>query len=88
MHCRGYCLLWRLWCLIWPRTPGTARPWQVPTASVFQSGWYSAPEQWQSMPDAEQKALRALKLIRSAFHNALGADMQANFENAWVELVL
>ncbi len=63
-------------------------PWQVPTASVFQSGWYSAPEQWQSMPDAEQKALRALKLIRSAFHNALGADMQANFENAWVELVL
>ncbi len=39
-------------------------PWQVPTASVFQSGWYSPPEQWQSMPDAEQKALRALKLIR------------------------
>ena len=39
-------------------------PWTVATASVFQSGWFSPPEQWQSMPDAEQKALRALKLIR------------------------
>ena len=39
-------------------------PWQVPTASVFQAGWYSPPEQWQSIPDSERTALRALKLIR------------------------
>ena len=38
--------------------------WEVPTASVFQSGWYRPPEQWQSMPESEQKAFKALKLIR------------------------
>ena len=39
-------------------------PWAVPTASVFQSGWFSPHEQWQAMPEPEQRAFRALKLIR------------------------
>ena len=39
-------------------------PWAVPTASVFQSGWFSPREQWQAMPQPEQRAFRSLKLIR------------------------
>ena len=39
-------------------------PWAVPTASVFQSGWFTPREQWQAMPQPEQRAFRALKLIR------------------------
>ena len=41
-----------------------ALPWEAPTTSVFQAGWFEPPQQWQSLPEAQLQAFRCLLLLR------------------------
>ncbi len=41
-------------------------PWEAPCKSVFQAGWLAPAREWSSLPEAQQRAFRALLQIRYA----------------------
>lgn len=41
-------------------------PWAPPTRSVFQAGWFCAPDAWRSLPHDTLGVFRALLALRCA----------------------
>ena len=56
--------------LLAPLTPHLAEdawhnlPWTPPTRSVFQAGWFCAPDAWRSLPQDTVGVFRALLALR------------------------
>ena len=62
--CRECCLLLRPSCPIWRRMPGTALRGRCPQHLCSRRAGLAHPSSGRPCPEAEQKAFRALKLIR------------------------